>query len=226
MSTPKKIILLVFITSLIVLFLLYAFNIIPFNQNIGSESGELPETVYTNMTLRTSLYASEIEQINIQFGDTEYIFRYQQGKLYISGPFPTDWINNPKEGKTYYRFGIEIFVATIGSDYISKYITILVRPTVEDYMASLYYTKVNITQYETKAVNISSGLIDKTNQYWFTYIPSIHRLDFPTLTIKTTSQTKKYSIPYGVLNVRDFDIETRVYKIEPTYMIIYVKPLY
>lgn len=132
----------------------------------------------------------------------------------------------PTEGKTYSDLGIEIKVSKVSSDYISNYIVILVKPTVQNYMASLHYTKVSIALYETKAVNISSGLINKTNQYWFSYTQITHpTFNEPQLTIRTNSQSKSYVVIAGFA-IREFEIETRVYKIESGYMVIYVKPLY
>jgi len=69
-------------------------------------------------------------------------------------------------------------------------------------------------------------LINKTNQYLFAYTqiayPSFYE---PQLTLGTTSQSKDYVVFVG-RTIKDFDIETRVCKIELGYIVIYVKPLY
>jgi len=182
------------------------------------------EYSYTNMTLR-DLPLNEVNATIIEFGDTEYSFRYLGGYLMVYAPFQSKTYI-PTEGKTYSDLGIEIKVSKVGSDYISNYIVILVKPTIQNYMASLYYTKVSIALYESKAVNISSGLINKTNQYWFTYTQITHpTFNEPQLTIRTDSQSKSYVVIAG-FTIREFEIETRVYKIESGHMIIYVKPLY
>lgn len=192
-----------------------------FSQPSTNSSSEFS---YTNMTLR-DLPLSQTNETTIEFGDTDYSFRYGWGYLMVYVPFQSKTYI-PTEGKTYHDLGIEIKVSKVGSDYISNYIIILVKPTIQNYMASLYYTKVSIALYETEAVNISSGLINKTNQYRFSYTQITHpTFNEPQLTIRTTSQSKKYYV-IASFTIKEFEIETKVYKIESGYMVIYVKPLY
>jgi len=202
----------------------YAPIIISYIQNLSSSTNSSNEP-YTELTLR-DLPITEVNNTVIEFGDTEYSFRYLGGYLMVYAPFQSkQYISS--EGKTYNDLGIEIKVSKVSSDYISNYIIILVKPSVQNYMfTQFHYTKVNITLYQTKAVNISSGLINKTNQYWFSYTQIAHpSFNEPQLTIGTTSQSKSYVVIAG-FTIKEFEIETRVYKIESGYMVIYVKPLY
>lgn len=198
-------------------------TIISYVQNLSSPTNS-SDGSYTELTLR-DLPISEVNNTVIEFGDTEYSFRYGGGYLMVYAPFQSKTYI-PTEGKTYDDLGIEIKVFKEDSDYISDYLVILVKSTVQNYMASLYYTRVSIPLYQSKAVNISSGLISKTNQYWFSYTQIIHpSFSEPQLTIRTNSHSKSYVVIAG-FTIRDFEIETRVYKIESGYMVIYVKPLY
>jgi len=219
----KKIIGVVTVVIIIGLLLWNAPTIISYVQNLSSPTDSSNES-YTELTLR-DLPISEVNNTVIEFGDTEYSFRYLGGYLMVYVPFQSK-IYIPTEGKTFNDLGIEIKVSNVSSDYISKYIVILVKSTVQNYMASLYYTRVSIPLYQTKVVNISSGLINKTNQYWFSYSQITHpSFNEPQLTIRTTSQSKSYVVIAG-FTIKEFEIETRVYKVESGYMIIYVKPLY
>jgi len=227
----KKIIGVFTVVVIIGLLLWNAPTIISYIQNLSSPTNSSNES-YTELTLR-NLPISEINATIIEFGDTEYYFSYQiigmipMGHyLHVHAPFQSKTYI-PTEGETYSDLGIEIKVSKVGSDYISNYIVILVKPTIQNYMASLYYTKVSVALDETKAVNISSGLINKTNQYWFSYTQITHpSFNESKLTIRTDSQSKSYFVIAGLFTIREFEIETRVYKIKSGYMIIYVKPLY
>jgi hypothetical protein len=216
------------VVIVIVALLYYAPTIISYIQNPTNSSNGSSTTSYTNLTLR-ALPASEVDAKTIEFGDTDYTFTYSTFlgyHLYMDLPFQSkDYTIT--QGETYKDCGVEIKVSKIDSDYISGYVVILVKPTVQNYMFSqFHYTKVNITLGWTQAVNISSGLINKTNQYWFSYTHIIHPSFYePQLTIRTTSQSNNYVVFYDE-TIRDFDIETSVYKIDSYYMVIYVKPLY
>ena len=85
------------------------------------------------------------------------------------------------------------------------------------------YTKVNMTSGEATTVSISSGLINKTNKYYFTYTGNYNKYAY--FTISNGSQLKSYFLGEGN-TATDFDIEVRIYKVEPQYMVVYVKPLY
>jgi len=216
---PTKKVVGICLVVLVIGFLIWCASIFIFNMQNHASTED-----YVQLTLRDSS-EFEVDPTVIEFGDTEYTFDYHFNTLWVSAPFQRTYFT-PIEGKTYRDFGIEIKVSKVASDYISDYIVILVKPIVNNYMASLYYTKVNITLYETKAVNISSGLINKTNQYWFTYIQVEHPTFVePKLRIRTTSQSKEYYISTWTV-IREFEIEVKVYKIESNYVVIYVKPLY
>ena len=217
-KTKHSIKIAMVLVALVILGVSLCYFLIPYSQKSSNES-------YIELTLR-DLPATEAKETVIEFGDTEYSFQYSGGNLWVRIPFQSKYYI-PREGEIYHDFGIEIKVSKISSDYISDYIVILVRPTVQNYMFTQFrYTKVNITLHETKAVNISSGLINKTNQYWFTYTQDVHpTFSEPQLIVQTTSQSKTYYVWYGT-TIREFEIEIRVYKITPEFMIIYVKPLY
>jgi hypothetical protein len=168
----------------------------------------------------------------IELGDAEYSFSYITfivRAININAPFKSDEIQYPKVGDLYEGLGIEVKVENVSSDYISDYVVIKVRPIVDNYMFSTYrYTKVDIPVGDAKTVEISSGLINKTNQYTFIYpfAPSLVGAD---LIVKTASQSKQYSAYVGLIVAEaksDFDIEIRVFKADSNKMVLYVKPLY
>lgn len=213
-----KIICAVLAVSIIVALLCFAPIILSYFQNPSSSLS----ASYTSLTLREMMNHTA----TIEFGDTEYNFDYTGGFLFDSTFISGSQMHSPKKGNVYDEFGIEVKVSDVSSDYVSNYIVILVKPTVQNYMASLHYTKVDIALYETKAVNISSGLINKTNEYGFAYTQVTHpSFNEPQLEIQTATQSKVYYV-VASFTIRDFDIEVRVYKIESGHMIIYVKPLY
>jgi hypothetical protein len=168
----------------------------------------------------------------LEFGDTEYSFGYFYGSGLSVSTFINSTLYMPHIGDTYTDFGIETKVANLTSDYISNYIVILVKPIVQNYMASLHYTEVNITLNQVTWVNISSGLVSETHKYGFMYTKVIHPTMYePQLTIYAGTQQKTYYVYASgsymwSTNIKDFNIETTVFKTESQYMVIYVKPLY
>jgi hypothetical protein len=169
----------------------------------------------------------------IEFGDTEYYFSYITAiypEISIHAPFNSDEIQYPKVGDSYQGLGIEVKVANVSSDYISDYVVIKIRSTTDNYMFSTYrMTKVDIPLYYTKTVDISSGLINETNQYSFQYLFAPSTGTSANLLVKTNSLTKQYSVYVGLIVAEardDFNIEIRVFKAGSNNMVIYVKPLY
>lgn len=223
-----KFIVLGIVLIVIVGALLWFLAIPSYFQNSSNFSYNAP---YTSLTFRDGMNDSA----TLNFGDTEYTLTYAIGYLsdltFIEQE-TAPYTHVPHAGDVYREFGIEIAVSKVGSDYISNYIVILVRPTVQNYMASLYYTKVNITLNEFKSVNISSGLVNETHEYSFLYTQVMHPSFYePQLTIHTETQEKTYDVSASGSAlwsscIKDFNIETRVFKIESQYMVIYVKPLY
>jgi hypothetical protein len=204
-------------------------NIISYLQNPTNSS----DASYTSLMLRDRMNSTA----TLEFGDTEYSFTYNYGAgLYASTLYVSTFIGDksytPNTGDTYRDFGIEIKVSKITSDYISNYIVFLVKPTVQNYMASLHYTEVNITLNQAVWVNISSGLVNETHQYSFTYTKIVYPAMYePYITIGSDGQEKTHQVyasgSYAwSTNIRDFNIETTVFKTESQYMLIYVKPLY
>jgi hypothetical protein len=199
-------------------------TIISYFQNSASSDNS-----YTSVTLRDRMNNTA----TLVFGDAEYSFAYYGGLVFSFSTF----INNSgpytaKTGDTYRDIGIEVKVKNITADYISNYIVILVKPTVQNYMASLHYTLVNVTLNQAVWVNISSSLVSETHKYGFMYTKVVHPTMYePQLTIYAGTQQKIYYVYASgsymwSTNIKDFNIETTVFKTESQYMVIYVKPLY
>ena len=169
----------------------------------------------------------------IELGDAEYYFSYTTfifREINIYAPFNSYSIQNPKIGTSYEKLGLEVKIANVSSDYISDYVVIKVRPITENYMFATYrYTKVDIPLGDTRTVNISSGIIEKTNQYSFRYVVASLSGYGGELAIKTSSQSRQYTAYSGLIVAEaksDFDIEISVFKVDSNNMVIYVKPLY
>jgi hypothetical protein len=198
--------------------------------DLQSSSSQSSSASYTSLMIRMGNYSATVD-----FGDTEYYFNYVSGSIGIYAPFQSvQAILNPEVGHTYSIFGVEIKVDNISSDYLSNYIVIGVKPTIANYMFSTYhYYKVNLTSYPliqygppinySITKNISSGITNETRQYTFTYYEGF-------LVVANSSLTREYEIPttsdYIMGAETDFDIQIRVYEVEPEYLVIYVMPLY
>jgi hypothetical protein len=189
----------------------------------SSESEDYSNESYTELTIR------EGDTTPIEFGDTEYSLHYAMSYLNVYAPFQSETFI-PSEGETFKDLGIEIKVSKRDSDYISEYIVIKVRPTVDNYMFSKYrYTKVDIPINDMRTVNISSGLINKTNSYTFAYLFAPSGISGATLGVRNDTHHETYQALVNYLipeAENNFDIEIRVYKAESDRLVIYVKPLY
>lgn len=212
------------VVAVVVALLWFAPSITSYFQNSNSSDAS-----YTSLTLRDGMNNTA----TLEFGDTEYSIVYYYGAgLYVSTFIGGDKSHTPNTGDTYRDFGIEIKVSNVTSDYISNYIVILVKPTVQNYMASLHYTEINITLNQEIYVNISSGLTNETHKYGFVYTQIMHPTIYePQLTIYAGTQQKTHLVYASgsytwSTNIKDFNIETTVFKTESQYMVIYVKPLY
>ena len=225
MSLIKKLIILGVVVA--IAGILLWFSPIPsYFQNSANSSYNAP---YTSLTLRVGMNYSA----TLDFGDTEYDIMYPYGNYLGVSTFIDSTnlhtFNAPHSGDVYKYAGIEIDVSKVASDYISDYIVILVKPTIQNYMASLFYTKVNMTIYQSQAVNISSGLTGERRLYWFTYTPSQYGSgNIVRLEVQNSSQRIYYDVYVGrVIGYSDnSDLEIRVFEVESQYMVIYVKPLY
>jgi hypothetical protein len=227
MSKIKKYLALGVVVVIIGALFYFSPTILSFFQNPSSSTSY--NAPYTTLTLRDGMnYTATLE-----FGETEYSFVYYYGAgLYVSTFIGGEKSYTPNIGDTYRDFGIEIKVSNIASDYISNYIVILVKPTVQNYMASLYYTRVNLTLNQPTWVNISSGLVNETHQYCFTYTTIVYPTMYePYLTIDSDGQEKTHQVyasgSYAwSTDIKEFNIEATVFKTDSQYMVIYVKPLY
>jgi hypothetical protein len=208
-------------------------TILSYFQNSLSSSYNAP---YTNLMLRNGMN----DTATVDFGDTEYTFKYYYynfGDISYLTVSTSIWDENSvslgynnyvavHEGDTYTDFGVEAKISKIASDYISNYIVILVKPVIQNYGASLHYTRLNITLNQPDYINISSDLSNETHQYIFTFTQITYAYNVVSqITIETNSQQKTYPVSEGYL-VEDLNIVARIYNIESSYMVIYVKPQY
>jgi hypothetical protein len=222
MSLVKKLIVLGIVVVIVGAFLWFS----PYFQNSTNSSYNAS---YTSLTLRDGMNNTA----TLEFGDTEYNFDYSGGILMDSTFIELSKSYTPHKGDTYRDFGMEVKVSDVTSDYISNYIVILVKPTVQNYMASLHYTEVNLTLNEGKSVSISSGLTNETHEYGFTYTQVKYASSYyeSYLTVDLGAQENKHQVIASssaswASDIRDLNIEIRVFKVELQYMVIYVKPLY
>jgi len=230
----KKFIILGIVVIMIGGVLLWYFPTI--NPYFWNSSANSSGASYTKLMIRNGNIDT------LEFGDTEYILGYtyppsDAGFISVIIPFNSSSIKNPQVGHTYKIFGAEIKVSNVSSDNISSFVVILVKPTIGDYMFSTYrYTKVDIPYCVLDTVKISSGLTNKTNQYTFGFT-SYTQQPFngafqATLAISNSTQSEQYPVNQnyrgsnGSLIENDFNIEVRLYKVNSSSMIIYVKPLY
>ncbi|MGD0160809.1 MAG: hypothetical protein ABSB89_11005 [Candidatus Bathyarchaeia archaeon] len=214
-------------------------------QSSSSNSSNNPSASFTTLMIRAPYSGHEENFTTVDFGDTEYNFLYGSGWLAVYAPLQAEYpISYPEVGDTYNAFGLEIKIENVSSDYLSDYVIFGVKPTVTNYMYSTYrYTEVNLTleqsqpiQYGTVpltnysvTVSISSGIINETNQYTFTYTNAPSGTYGATLVVSNSSQSKQYEAYVGSFVAgaeTDFNIEIGVYKADANNMIIYVKPLY
>jgi len=240
MSKIKKYIILGIVVILIGASLWFSPTILSYVQSFSNSSSSSSSYVapYTSLTLRQGIN----ETATLDFGDTEYTFDYSARVGYSVGSLDfstfiatSDSIRIPQDGDKYSDFGIEVKVSDVSSDSISSYVVILVRPTIQNYMASLHYTEVNLTLNMPSSVSLSSYLTNVTHQYafWYTVIVNSYQaVNTPQLTIQLGTQEKTFEVYAGGypavsgVPTSDFNIDTLVFKIEPNYMIIYVQPLY
>jgi hypothetical protein len=202
-------------------------TIMPILQNSSSNSPDGASPSYTSLMLRTGNYTEPIK-----LGDAEYSFNYNTlfyREINVVAPITSDKIENPKVGDTYKGLGIEVKVTDVSSDYLSDYVVIKIRSTTDNYMFSTYrYTKVELPSENMKPITISSGIIDKTNDYEFQYFSgpvSISR----DLKVSSGSLTKHYNAYLNQLIPEaksDFNIEIFVFRMDSSHMVIYVKPMY
>jgi hypothetical protein len=191
----------------------------------SNQTANSSDASYTSLTI-----TSENTNNTIDFGDTIYNFMYIGGEIGVSIPWQSDTIQVPQVGHTYQIFGVEIKVENISSNYLYDYVTMLVKPTVANYMFSTYHeTMVKIPLYQSSTVDISSGIIDETNQYTFEYVFPPSGSVSATLIVSNSSQSKQYDAYVG-LNVvqaeQDFNIKISVFSADSNNLIIYVSPLY
>jgi hypothetical protein len=233
MSKIKKVVGLGVVVAIVGAFLWFSPTILSYFQNFPSSAS------YTSLslTLRDTDTMGSNQIATLDFGDTEYNFSYSSYLGLFVSTFMDYEGYTPHIGDVYKFDGIEIDVSNITSDYISNYILVLVKPTVQNYMASLHYTRLNITLNHDIAVNISSGITNETHLYDFSYhiIVISHQFGPPestNLEIHTDNnytEVEAYVYPPNTPEtymVRVLNIEIRAFAVEPQYMVIYVKPLY
>ena len=169
-----------------------------------NSSSKPPNVAYTNRLIRANTTPE-----SLTFGDTDYLLSYNAfpetianiSNIWICAPFTQGaLIDQPRNGTSYKKLGIEVMVEDIGSDNISLFIKIKVKPFIENYMLLTYnYTRVDIPLNDSKTVNISGLSTDKTNQYTFKYAfaPPSGEIG-ATLIVETLQQSKQYSASRGL----------------------------
>jgi len=205
-------------------------TILSYFQNSSSSS----HNAYTSLTLRGADTMGSNGTAKLDFGDTEYNLYYSSSSgLHVSTFIDSGESYTPHIGDVYKYDGIEIDVSNVTSDHISSYILTLVKPTVQNYMASLHYTELNITVNHDIAVNISGGLTNEIHLYDFSYqIKTIShgwgQTESTNLEIQTDQNTTDINVIVSTIPeaVKVFNIEIRTFALESHYMVIYVKPLY
>jgi len=204
-------------------------TIISFVQNPSSSTSY--NAPFTSLTLRDGTHGTN-HTATLDFGDTEYNFEYSMGGFTVSTFIESGYKPySPHDGDVYKVWGIEIDVSNVATDYISNYIVFLAKPTVQNYMASLHYTEVNITLNNDVAVNISSGLTNETHQYDFMYVLryKVGAVESTNLEIQTDGNRTDVTVAVGFIGPIAIDVlnvEIATFRLEPQYMVIYVKPLY
>jgi len=97
--------------------------------------------------------------------------------------------------------------------------------------STYFYTKVDLPIGSMKDISISSGLINQTNDYTFSYrfAPSAPSYISGELSVSSDSLTKRYSAYLNQIIPEaksDFNIEIRVFKMDSSHIVLYIKPLY
>jgi hypothetical protein len=228
-----SLIILIVIAVIGVVSLWYALAVI---YNLPNPSPTPYNATYTSLLIKNLDPNSKIV-----FGDTEYFFGYsgnaQPRYLWIDATLESPVKLYPEIGHSYETVGIEINVVNMSS----KDISVMIRPTVENYMFSTYhYTRIEIPceqgaqadQNATVTVSLA-GSANKTRQYTFEYpfAPSATpgSMFNVTFIVKDSSQSKQYeaAVGFDVTQAKnDFNIQFSIYQAFSNYMVIYVRPLY
>lgn len=188
----------------------YAPTIISFIQNSS----------YTKLTL-TKNSSTFPNSTTLTFGNIDYSFSYvwQNNQYFLSvgdSILEGKSYPQPTNSSVYRDFGLEIKV----SEADSNQIVLLVKPTVQDYLASLSFKKMTITQGQYQTVNFSG------NEYTIGYLQNPPYYVNELIVTTSLLQSRQYSISSSQIVSCDLGLEIRVYKATTAYAIIYVKPSY
>jgi len=216
----KKIVGASMVLVILGIFLWYGPTIVSMIQNLSSQNANDKDSSYTRLTLIKN--ASTFPNFTtLAFGDIDYSFSYvwqnnQYFLLVSNSILEGKSYSQPTNGSVYRDIGMEIKV----SEVYSNRIVLLVKPTVQDYLASLSFKKMTIAQGQYQTVNFSG------NEYTIGYFQSPPYY-VNELTVSTPFfQSRQYSITSSQIVSCDLGLEIRVYKAATEYAIIFVKPSY
>jgi len=217
----KKIVAVLMGITILSILLWYGLPIIFLMMQNSPSQNPSPQSSYTTLTLVKSSSPSPPQITTVTFGDVDYSFSYVwqnnqyfllvsnsilEGKTYLQ----------PTNGSVYGDIGIEIKV----SEAYSNQIVLLVKPTVQDYLASLSFKKLTIAQGQYQAVSFSG------NEYTIGYLQNPPYYVNDLIVTTPLLQSRQYSITSSQIVSCDLGLEIRVYKATTTYAIIFVKPSY
>jgi hypothetical protein len=213
--------------ALIVLgvFLWYSPSIIsmlqkPTVHNTSAQNTSNQGSSYTKLTLiiNSSPYPNFT---TLTIGDIDYLFSYiwqNPYRILSVGDSTLEGTSyaNPTNGSVYMNFGLQINV----SEADSNQIVLLVKPTVQDYLASLSFVKMTISQGQYQTVNFSG------NQFTIQYLQNPPYYVNELIVSTSLLQTDQYAIFSSEIINCSLGLNIRVYKATAAYTIIYVKPSY
>jgi hypothetical protein len=181
------------------------------------------QSSFTKLTLMNSPHSTKV-----QFGGIDYDFSYSvqndQGYLGVEDSLlETKLYTNPTNGSDYKDIGIEIQVSEVYSDHI----VVLVKPTIQNYLAQLGYTKMTIANGQYQTVNFSEN--EYIFAYAYTLVNSYNQgmVNVPELTITTSLlQTEQYYLSTPADNITSkLGLNVIAWAV-PEYVTLFVKPSY
>ena len=221
----KKIVGASMVLVILGVFLWYSPTIISMLQNLSSQntSSQNPsnqDSSYTKLTLIKNSSPNP-NFTTLTFGDIDYSFSYawqnnQYFLLVCNSILEAKSYLQPTNGSVYRDIGIEIKV----SGAYSNQIVLLVKPTVQDYLASLSFKKLTIAQGQYQTVNFSG------NEYTIGYLQNLPYYANKLIVMTPLLQSREYYIISSQIVSCDLGLEIRVYKATTEYAMIFVKPSY
>jgi hypothetical protein len=186
--------------------LFYSPNIISMIQNYSSSSS------YTQIT--ASIYNST----SLQFGGVDYFFEMGFTQQYQGVGYLIVWDSlveskdyNITAGAIYRDFGIEMKVKELHPDYA----VLLVKPTVQNYLAESGFTKLTIAegQIQTLSFDGNNYTVSYSQAHLYVATPLFQYRDYLLTSVPTTIHS-------------DLGLEIRVSSIAIGHVVVFVKPSY